>query len=152
MDRKAFSKLICFTKLLQNKNIKIQRFSHKMIAKRATVREKSYLPRKKCKVVKWRCWRQAIYHQQYWVCLLCKIQAWQRVYWDKSVGRIITVTSCSRDKLSRCLFWTKISVQPPLEECIQCGEYYLSAESTLLYSCLKYYISTQNNYRLSIHF
>lgn len=110
-----------------------------MIAKRATVRENFFPQKKKCKVVKWRCWKQAINHQQYWVWLLCKIQAWQRVYWDISVGRIITVTSCSRDKLSRCLFWTKIVIQPPLEECIQCGEYYLPAESTLMYSCLKYY-------------
>lgn len=146
MNQKAFSKLICFTKLLQNK--KKQRFrdlATKWLLKEQ-LSEKTFLPRKKkCKVVKWRCWKQAINHQQYWVWLLCKIQAWQRVYWDISVGRIITVTSCSRDKLSRCLFWTKIVIQPPLEECIQCGEYYLSAESTLMYSCLKYYISTQNN-------
>lgn len=146
MNQKAFSKLICFTKLLQNK--KKQRFrdlATKWLLKEQ-LSEKTFLPRKKkCKVVKWRCWKQAINHQQYWVWLLCKIQAWQRVYWDISVGRIITVTSCSRDKLSRCLFWTKIVIQPPLEECIQCGEYYLPAESTLMYSCLKYYISTQNN-------
>lgn len=79
MNQKAFSKLICFTKLLQNKKTKIQRLSHKMIAKRATVRENFFTQKKKCKVVKWRCWKQAINHQQYWVWLLCKIQAWQGV-------------------------------------------------------------------------
>lgn len=47
MNQKAFSKLICFTKLLQNKKTKIQRFSHKMIAKRATVREKFFTQKKK---------------------------------------------------------------------------------------------------------
>lgn len=138
---------------MQNKSIKIQRLSQKMIAKRATVREKTYLPRKKKQSCQMKMLKTGHLHKQYWVWLLCKIQAWQRVYWDISAGGIITVTSSSRDKLSRCLFWTKIDIQPPLEECIQCREYYLSAEiSTLMYSCLKYYISTQNNHGLPIHF
>lgn len=47
MNQKAFSKLICFTKLLQNKKTKIQRLSHKMIAKRATVRENFFTQKKK---------------------------------------------------------------------------------------------------------
>lgn len=80
MNQKAFSKLICFTKLLQNK--KKQRFrdlATKWLLKEQ-LSEKTFLPRKKkCKVVKWRCWKQAINHQQYWVWLLCKIQAWQGV-------------------------------------------------------------------------
>lgn len=144
MNQKAFSKLICFTKLLQNKKkTKIQRLSHKMIAKRATVRENFFTQKKNAKLSNEDAENRPLITNniEFDFCAKYKLD---RVYWDISVGRIITVTSCSRDKLSRCLFWTKIVIQPPLEECIQCGEYYLPAESTLMYSCLKYYISTQN--------
>lgn len=145
MNQKAFSKLICFTKLLQNK--KKQRFrdlATKWLLKEQ-LSEKTFFPRKKnAKLSNEDAENRPLITNniEFDFCAKYKLD---RVYWDISVGRIITVTSCSRDKLSRCLFWTKIVIQPPLEECIQCGEYYLPAESTLMYSCLKYYISTQNN-------